>query len=164
LRARRDAVEAAGGGWDPIEAEMRRAAFRRLAAAFPGALRELERPAAELRALADEVAAEATAGAIVRPWVHLCAAYHELLAEALAAKLWLARRLGPRGAVDDATLAAAPGALGRALDRAEAEALRHPPRGRVVELVWRELSARSGLSREVVRALVLGAPAHDTVQ
>jgi hypothetical protein len=52
LRRRRDQVKAAGGVWDVEEGARRRAAFRRLAEEFPGALRELELPVAALEARA----------------------------------------------------------------------------------------------------------------
>lgn len=153
LRRRRDAVEAAGGEWTEGEGVERRAAFRRLAEEFPGALRELELPAALLAARAAEVA-EAIAGGPLRVWVRLVSAFHERLGEILRAKVWLARRVGRRGEISADVLAELAEHVGRAVGIEEAEELLHPPEGRLMEIVWRELEAREGLSRETLREMI----------
>jgi len=161
LRRRRDQVKAAGGVWDVEEGARRRAAFRRLAEEFPGALRELELPVAALEARAaateEELAAAEAGGAVGRLWVRVIVDFHQLLAYALDAKMWLARRVGPRGVITDDDLAALADFRGCEVARAEAEELHHPPGGRVVEIVWRALAERYGLSRETLRDLVVSA-------
>jgi hypothetical protein len=158
LRARRDEVEAAGGVWAEGEGRLRRGAFRRLAEEFPGALRELELPAAGLvargRAAAEELAEVEAGRPVRRLWVRVCMDFHQLLGDALAAKMWLARRVGRRGAISDEDLAALSAFAGRAVGRREAEELHHPPGGRVVELVWRALEVRFALPRDDLRALL----------
>lgn len=149
LRARRDRVEATGGaGFEPDERAARGRAFRALAAEFPGALRELEvLPTEVLAERADAVAAELAAAvadpARVRPgrlWVAVVLDFHDLLRELLALRLALAR--GEPAAADAATI-----------DR-----VRHPPGGRVVALVWQDLSARHGLTTDELRGLVFRPP------
>jgi hypothetical protein len=157
LRERRDALEAAGGEWTDVEGAARRAAFRRVAAEFPGALRELELPAAVLARRAGDIAEE-LAGGEGRAWVPVAIAFHERLAALLAAKLWLARRLGAGRALTDAVVEEMRGEIGWSGSRADAEAVRRPPGGRIVELVWAELEARFGRSRaELVDLLFASA-------
>jgi hypothetical protein len=157
LRSRRDVVEAAGADWSEAEGADRREAFRRLAEEFPGALRELELPAEVLAARVAEVSEElARGGAVERTWVRVAIGFHERLAAALAAKGWLARRIGPRGTVTDEVIEAMAAFLGRGVSREEAEALHHPPGGRVVDLVWRELEAEEGLPRDTLREMLFG--------
>jgi hypothetical protein len=164
LRERRDAVQAAGGDWPAGELVFRKRAFRALAQAFPGALRELELPLEVLvqRAAEVEVALSGLeAGRPVGPaWIRVCGAFHARLGEALLAKGWLARQVGRRAAITTAHLAGLAELLGRPMALAEAEALHHPPGGRVVELVWRGLEQEleeEGLSAEALRALIFKA-------
>src|SRR5438552_1202282 len=112
LRARREQREAEG--WTRFsddEGRQRGAAFRRVAARFPGALRELHSsPAAVLAAKASAVEAElaelrAGGGAPARPWIAVVLDFHATLAEALAVKMWLARRLGRAQPISDEVVA-----------------------------------------------------------
>jgi hypothetical protein len=161
LRARRDAVEATGGIWSAGEGDRRRAAFRRLAEEFPGALRELELPVAVLEAraaaVADELARVEAGRNIGRLWVRVILEFHQLLADVLESKMWLARRVGPHGTIGDEDLGALVRFRGRPIGREEAEELHHPPGGRVVEIVWRALVERHGVSRDTLRELVSAA-------
>jgi hypothetical protein len=160
LRRRRDVLDASGEEWPSGEGIERKAAFRELAEEFPGALRELELPVAVLQARAADVAAELATveagGRVERVWVRVAIAFHHRLAEMLAVKIWLARRIGPRGQVTDEVIAALAAFLGRAVSREELETLHHPPGGRVVELVWRELEEQEGMSGVALREMLFG--------
>lgn len=145
LRARREMVEAAGRGWPPEEGISRRASFRRLSTAFPGALRELDATpvevlAAKARAVEEEIAAVAAGGSVSRRWVTVVVDFHTTLARALAVKRWLGAPEGPAPAPADVI-----------------DALRHPPGGRVVTWVWQELERRHGLARETLIEMVFGS-------
>jgi hypothetical protein len=158
LRARRDAMQAAGRPFSEDELRRRRDAFRALSLSFPGALRELEElPLAALVARASAVAEEAEAMSTGRPlrrhWVVVVLDYHETLTRLLAAKAWLSRRLGRAGALTPAVAAEYP-----ALGPAELEAVRRPPDGRLLALVWAELQRRHQLPRERLEQMIFGVP------
>jgi hypothetical protein len=175
LRERREEVERAGGdSFPPAEAARRKAAFRRIARAFPGSLRELDSlPAAELLARAERVRGAVERCAAGLPpddaWVELMLDFHVTLREALLVKRWLATR-----AADDAAsrlaafsarlerLASLRARLGLHDQATPAELgmwleLRHrPPRGRLLDLVWAELETRHGMPRAALEQRIFG--------
>jgi hypothetical protein len=165
LRARREEFEAVGrSGFSGEELGARRDAFRRLAAEFPGALRELDScDASVLRARLrdaleerDRIAADPSIVAPSRRWIAIAIDYHATLRELLAVKLWLARTVGKDGDVTDA-VAAAHAAAGGRFDRDFLAHLHHPPGGRVLPIVLGELGRRHGLERaRLVRILFFG--------
>src|SRR5690606_38619736 len=112
LREAREILEARGcDRFPPEEAAARKAAFRRVARAFPGALRELDSlPAAELRAREARVrrARDRAAAALPSddPWVELVLDFHLTLREMLLARRWLAARAGKDEAETRAALRA----------------------------------------------------------
>jgi len=167
LRARREELEAVGrSGFSDEELGARRDAFRRVASEFPGALRELDScDAAILRARLDEAIAERDAIAAADPtvtaaprrrWITIAIDYHRILRELLAVKLWLARTVGKDGDVT-AEVAAAHLAAGGRFDRDFLAHLHHPPAGRVLPIVFSELTRRYGIDRaQLVRILFFG--------
>jgi hypothetical protein len=176
LRARREELEAAGAtAFEDDERDARRLDFRRVAHAFPGALRELDRSsAALLAAKAAAVAAELDA-LRERPeprapsrWIAVVLDYHATWRELLAIKLWLARRRPAPAPIDDElveacrrwydTLPAGDRGGNWPLDAASLDLLRRPPGGRVTPFVWRALTARHGLPREALVDAIFGAP------
>ncbi len=174
LRERREEVESVGlMEFSREEAASRTEAFRRVAREFPGALRELDlTEAAVLRAKRREVEAEIEAlrkepqrRSPERAWVVIVLDYHATLREALAVKLWLARRL-PRGGAVTPELAAEfrrwharlphrHGVSGEP-DTTFLERHRRPPGGRLHGLVWEALERRHGLSRAELERAVFG--------
>ena len=137
----------------------------RLAAEFPGALRELQtQPMDELerRAAALEAAA-ARDGVVVEPWMEWLRAYHALLRAALDH-----RRRSPRSSALSASAAsatiddAAATRIARALsaesdfpvDEAFARAVLRPPGGRLGDVVLRRLATVFGVdAATIARAL-----------
>ena len=178
LRARREEVAALGrAGFDDAESALRRSAFRRLAARFPGALRELDALDARTLAARADAAAHAAAHADTDtpytpradapPWLALALDFHALLTEALAIKSWLAHH-APRSTPLDAAALAAFRAFHAALptrafpvpltDAAALARFRHPPGGRLLALVWAELEQRHARPRAELQALIFGPP------
>jgi len=148
LRARRDAAEGALG-FDDDEHEARGAAFGALAARFPGALRELEAlSASTLAARAQAVELErARGGPVDTPWIRAVLDFHGTLAATLAAKRRLSAGTRPPSHGDALT-------IGLAHDHALR--IDRPPRGRLLDLVWDELSARHGVPRAALEIMVFG--------
>ncbi|HEY0840172.1 MAG TPA: hypothetical protein VGD74_08300 [Vulgatibacter sp.] len=111
LRARREAVEAAGAScFEPAESRERRRTFRRIAREFPGALRELDSfSAARLRSKADRLEAQLAHPDRREPapgeWAAVVLDFHRTLRQALTVKRWLARRLPRGGVVSDKVVA-----------------------------------------------------------
>jgi hypothetical protein len=168
LRRRREHLEADGATtFTEAEGPARRDAFRRVAARFPGALRELDATPADVlgaRAAAVEAALAAHLRGDPPPpdarWIDVVLDFHETLRRALAVKLWLARRIGKDGAVTDAVLAEARAQFpDGGVDRALLERHHHPPGGRVLNLVWDALAARHALPRRALEELVFGPAA-----
>ncbi len=178
LRARREQLEATGAlAFEDGERDARRDDFRRVARAFPGALRELDvSPAALLAAKAAAVAAELEAArstpvrvTAARAWITIVLDFHATWRELLAIKLWLARRRPAPEPIDDElvvlcrawyeTLPEADRRVGWPLDAASLDLLRRPPGGRVTPFVWKALTARHGLSHADVVHAIFGAPA-----
>jgi hypothetical protein len=173
LRVRREELEGMGRrGFDDHEKAERLEDFRRVAREFPGALRELDATPApvlrrKLRAVEDELASFATDPARDAPgryWVAIVLDYHRLLRDALADKLWLARRLGRAGVLGDTDLEEF--LAWRALredawpwrthtpGRGYVDALRRPPKGRIHVLIWRELAAHHDLDPDSIAVAV----------
>jgi hypothetical protein len=177
LRARREELEAAGSlGFADDERDARLGDFRRVARAFPGALRELDRSSAELlSAKAAAVAAELEAQradpartAPARAWIAIVLDYHATWRELLAIKLFLARRRPAPASLseDDVaacrqwydTLPAIDRRVGWPLDAASLDLLRRPPGGRVTPFVWKRLSERHGLPEAALVQAIFGTP------
>jgi hypothetical protein len=114
-----------------------RLVFQRLAARFPGALRELDRmPMPTLERRIAELAL-ARASGVTRDWMAISASYHELLRFALRYK----------GKAPDLT------ALPAGCDREFLDRLAEPPGGRVVPLVCGAIARVLG--REVADVVAL---------
>ena len=178
LRTRREQLESAGAlAFADDERDARRSDFRRVAHAFPGALRELDRSSARLlHAKADVVHAELEAQraapsarpAPTRAWIAVVLDYHATWRELLAIKLFLARRRPSPALLTDAdveacrawydTLPAHARRLGWTIDAASLHHLRHPPGGRVTPLVWQRLGERHGLEHAALVQAIFGAP------
>ena len=131
LRAARELTEAAGRAFTPDEMIDRRDAFRRLAASFPGSLREQgDAPRvvllAKASAVAEEIERVAAGGRPERLWIAVTIDFHATLGRFLALK------------------------------RAGAESVRRPRGGRLMTLVWAELEERHGLPRDRLEDLVYG--------
>ena len=142
-----------GSGADP------RRAMAALASRFPGALREIdELPLDALRARANDLRA-AEDGGPVALWMEATHLFHTLTRGALCAKRWLAGRK----TVDPEVRSAFDREAGAFCWADEARAwgdhlagLANPPRGRVTDLVYEQMSARLGISGEDARLLVFG--------
>jgi hypothetical protein len=175
LRARREQLEAEGhAGFADHERDARLGDFRRVARAFPGALRELDKSSARL--LAAKAAAVAAEVESLRQdptraaptWIVIVLDYHATWRELLAIKLFLARRRrvpAPLSSDDIEacrlwydTLPAADRRVGWPLDAESLDRLRRPPGGRVTPFVWRHLSERHGLSEAALVEVVFGIP------
>ena len=159
LRARREELEGLGKlGFTDEEGQERRRAFKRVARAFPGALRELDAcSAALLERKARAVEAAVATGEVPR-WVEVVLDFHHTLREALAVKLWLAVRLGRGGSLSPEVVGEFAAAHGRDVDAAFLERHLHPPGGRVLALVWEAVGARQGMTPDEIRAAVFGDP------
>ena len=162
LRERREALAGQGkSGFSDEEGEHRRRAFRQVARAYPGALRELDACSADLlRRKAAAVDAALAAGE-TPPWILVVLRFHEALRRALAVKLWLATRLGRAGRVTadlvDAYRADHPEGEAAA-DAAFLERHLHPPGGRVLALVWETVGGELDLTPDQIRQAVFGDP------
>lgn len=121
------------------------AIFRRLAREFPGCLNELDTlPLEDLDARAAALG-RAAAGGPMEPWMAWLSGYHALLRAALALKPRVAR--GP--VLDDARaeLLATEASVeaGAPIDAAFVRAVRDPPGGRLVALVFARLEQTHGV-------------------
>ncbi|HZS40890.1 MAG TPA: hypothetical protein VFF06_28850 [Polyangia bacterium] len=122
------------------ETPEQREALRRLAAEFPGALRELDTlETDELERRRDALAAAAAGGA-VEPWMRWLDGYHSLMRAALAVK----RRLATRRPVDAEARAEIAAATGAAVDEELVRAVAAPPHGRLNVVVFERLGALHG--------------------
>jgi hypothetical protein len=177
LRARREELEATGQtSFEDHERDARLGDFRRVARAFPGALRELDKSSAQLLAAKaaavaaelEDLRADPERPAPTRTWIAVVLDYHATWRELLAIKLWLARRRpAPAPIVDEdveacrqwyATLPAGDRKAGWPLDAESLDLLRRPPGGRVTPFVWRALTARHGLTQAALVQAIFGAP------
>lgn len=108
-----------------------RASLRQIAAAWPGALRELDTlPTDEIDRRA-ETLAQAAAGGAVEPWMIWMHGYHALMRAALEIK----RR---------------PNALPAGVDEEFARAVRRPPHGRLMVAVFDRLAVEHGVDRATI--------------
>ncbi len=125
----------------------------RLAADFPGALREVDRLPAHV--IVERIAAldAALRGGPTTPWMTAQLLFHEHARAALVAKRWL----GGVKVVDESVragfVAACPEA---AFIVAELEAIAAPPSGRVMDVVHARVAARLGVTDAAARRLVFG--------
>jgi hypothetical protein len=128
-----------------------RAAMTRLAAAFPGALRELDALAfEEIEARIVETEDAMASGCPLR-WMVAQLAFHRLCRGALATKRWLSgRTVVTREAFLDAELGDEAQAFADALD-----AVASPPRGRLLDLVHARVADGLAISVAEARRLVL---------
>lgn len=132
----------------------------RLAAEFPGALRELDDCALEhVRAREAELDRAAAAGGTAAPWMIATALFHRTMRGALAAKRWL----GGRRSVDEeirAAFRAAAATLAFPEDAAtwaaDLEQIARPPRGRLSVAAFARVAATMGVSEREARHLVFG--------
>ncbi len=145
---------AAGDATDP------RPSLARLAARFPGALREIDAlPLAVLTARHDALLRAAEDPAAHAPWMSATIHFHRLARGALGAKRWLRGKKqvdAPlRAAFEEALVA---GTLDRDAS-AWSERLQEvaaPPRGRITALVLARLAEELAVSVESARALIFG--------
>jgi hypothetical protein len=123
----------------PDETGEERARLRRLASAFPGALRELDSlPTDEIdrRAQVLEAAAE---GAPVEPWMAWLHGFHTLMRAGLAVRLALADGKSP----DEV-------AAMHGVERSFVDAMRAPPHGRMMVVVFDRLAARHNVPAKTI--------------
>ncbi|MFT3776632.1 MAG: hypothetical protein QM820_65670 [Minicystis sp.] len=130
------------------------AVFRALAREFPGCLNELDTLPLDLIDDRARALARAAAGDPVDPWMEQLSGYHALMRAALRIK----PRLSRAEAIDDTRAEAlardASAHAGVVVDAAFVRAVAHPPRGRIVALVFAELSRIHGCpAADIKRAL-----------
>jgi hypothetical protein len=132
----------------------------RLAARFPGALREIDDlELAEIRRRVAALDAFASASGEEQDWMEPVALFHRLARGALATKRWLAGRRH----VDEA-LAGAFGAFASLAPfpeeiqawASDLERVASPPRGRLLDVVFARLAAELGVDEPAARRLVFG--------
>lgn len=154
LRVARDEREAAGyDSFSDDVAEKRRAQMRRLAERFPGALKELETSTAErFRARLQELA-RATDDRDL--WMRLMVDLHALLREVLAIKRFLSQEpdAGDAFLLWHQEFAHRSGILPVG-DADALAAVRAPPDGRLVVLVWQLLEKKYGRPRRQLEQLL----------
>lgn len=162
LALRLERAEAEDRGWIRFpegERPARKARFRELAGAFPGALRELDTSSIErLQGRLTELHEHARAGSGPLPlWMVVSFDYHRLTRALLRIKGWL-----PPGPIPPRAFAAFETLMvrhhpGPAADWASALLRVHrPPEGRLQALVWELLESRHGLDRTELEALIFG--------
>ena len=129
-----------------------------LAAAFPGALREIdELPLEEIDARLASLARAASDLSAVEPWMRAVLSFHELTRGALAAKKWLSgRKTVTRADRDELEKLAhaTPGGVAILPWLDDLAAIAQPPRGKITDLVFRRLAATLAISEVDARALV----------
>jgi len=175
LRVRREKAEASGLEEFPAEENASRAAeFKRIAALFPGALRELESTPSrilELKATVvqrelDEIRKRPGRKSPSRYWIAVVLDYHAVLREALEAKRWLAENLKRGEKITPQVVRAyqvwrkdlPPGPSHEEGDASYLMRVQRPPGGRIQSMVWRHLEDRHGLSRRSLQQAVFGVP------
>ena len=129
--------------------------LQRLAARFPGALRELDAlPFDELARRKDAVKRAMDSGDAA-PWMDRMARYHRLLSGALVAKRWLSRRGSDEdraGAFENDNAATDAIAWRDSLDEVS-----RPPDGRLSTLALRRVARERDEDDEIVRTSLLRA-------
>jgi hypothetical protein len=146
----------------PEDVAQVRARMGRLAARFPGALREIDAlELSEIRSRIEAIDRVLARTARAEPWMEAITLFHAMARGALAVKRWL----GGRKRVDAALvrrLEQEAGALPFPEDaRAWAAELAHvasPPRGRVTDAVFARLARTLQTSERAARRMVFGAP------
>ena len=140
------------------DAARARERMARLAARFPGALREideLELPA--IRARIAGLAAVLAGRAEIEAWMEAIAAFHALARGALQAKRWLGGRKRVDAALTSAFEAEAV-KLEFSLDALQwagaLDRIARPPRGRLLDLVFARVAVDLGTTQGHARALV----------
>ena len=135
-----------------------RLAMAELAREFPGALREIDTlPTDALhQRIAALIAAERDPSG-VEPWMHAQVAFHRLARGILTVKRWLAGRpVTPRLEADFAGAVARLPNGGDAMAWAsELAAVSAPPRGRLMDLVYKRLARELGADEVAARAMVM---------
>src|SRR5271170_1520673 len=138
-----------------------RRAMAALASRFPGALREIDDLPLETIAERVRELRASEEGAPAARWMEASHAFHTLTRGALCAKKWLAGRteVGDelRLAFDREVTQLCWGDDARSW-RAHLTRVASPPRGRVTELVYEQMSLLLGVSAEEARTLVFGVP------
>lgn len=167
MRLEREALESRGVFKLTGEAgAQRRESSRALAAAFPGALKELDTQsstALEQRLQTLEKLPEQ--GSDLPDWARVCWDYHTLLKQCLAVKAWLGKtkvKSVELASIEDAWVAHG-GNLYCLTDWPEGyrgakllELIAHPPGGRLSQLVWEVLEERFEMPMAKLRLLVFG--------
>lgn len=147
------------GGPAEVASEARER-MARLAARFPGSLRELdELPLEEIRGRIAHLEGVLRGEVEGEPWVAAVALFHSLTRGALCAKRWLDGRKRVDAAVERDFAAAVPGMAFPREARAWAGELPRvacPPRGRVVDLVLARIAVSLGTTESGARQLVFG--------
>lgn len=162
LALREERAEAEQRGWIRFpegERPARKARFRVLAEAFPGALRELDTSSVErLQGRLTELFDHARTPSRPLPlWMVVSFDYHRITRALLRIKGWL-----PRGSIPPRAFAAFERLMARhhpvpTIDWASALVRVHrPPNGRLQVLVWEILESRHGLDRNELEALIFG--------
>lgn len=168
MRLEREALESRGVFKLTGEAgRQRKESSRALAAAFPGALRELDtRSSQALEERLQTLEKLPFEGSDLPNWARVCWAYHNLLKQALAVKAWLGENKVK--SVDLVSLeepwTQAAGSLYHFEDWPKSyrgtkllRLIAHPPGGRLSQLVWEVLEEQFGTSMAELRLLVFGA-------
>jgi hypothetical protein len=167
MRLEREALESRGiFKLTGESATQRRESLKALAAAFPGALRELDTQssiALEQRLQALENLP--VQGADLPNWARVCWDYHALLKQCLAVKAWLGKNKAKSielVSIEDAWRAQEANLYCMA-DWPESyrgakllELITHPPGGRLSQLVWEVLEERFEMPTVKLRLLVFG--------
>ena len=149
----------AAGGEDAAQVRVR---MGRLAARFPGALREIdELELGEIRRRIESIDGVLARTSDAEPWMEALALFHAMARGALAAKRWLDGRKRVDAAVrrrflaEAATLPYPDDALEWAAELAH---IASPPRGRVTDAVFAKLARVMQTSERAARRLVFGVP------
>ncbi len=168
LRARREQLEDVGrAGFSDDEGKQRRQAFAKIAAKFPGALRELEVTSAAVlgqkaaRVEQTLVGVRGNAGHEIPAWMQVVNGFHRTLGEALAVKLWLAQN--SFGDQDARWQACVPWHASREwhglacpTTREQLAIYARPPNGRLLAIVWTALEREFGMNRDELKKMVFG--------
>lgn len=175
LRQGREEAEAAGlEEFPPAEAAARAAEYKKIAALFPGCLRELESTPSSVLTLKatvverelEEIRKHPGRKSPSRYWIAVVLEYHALLREALAAKKWLGEHVKKGGKITPQVARAyrswrkdlPEGPHSEESDQSFLMHVQRPPAGRLQMLVWRRLEGRHGLTRRSLQQAVFGVP------
>ena len=159
MLAMRLAHEAQGA--DEVRAEQR---MNALARRFPGSLREIDDlEMGEIRRRIDRLEGALRGEVAVERWMEAVALFHAGARGALCAKRWLAGK--KRGDVDSTTQRAYAAAVPTLTFPEDASpwvsdlaSVASPPRGRLMDLVFRRVATELATTEHEVRRLVFGVP------